>query len=553
MSVIDGGNPDFRRKQVMNEGGHQSPTLMAVVTLATIGVLAYAGFLLYPGNRGDWLPYSLVLVGETILLVHALFAMWTILSSDDDPRGIDYYRAKEQLFDNKEIERTKTKRSPRQWRMHIAGEPVEVEVFITTFHEPIEVIRKTVLAAAAMTGAHRTWLLDDGDSDKVRNLAKQTGVRYVRRMSKHGAKAGNLNNALTLAKAPFFLIVDAYFIPEPTLLTQMMPFFADKNVAFVQGPQVYGNMHNLISRGAGYMQTVFYRFIQPGRNRFNAAFSVGTNVIFRRAAIDEVGGMYTDSKSEDVWTSLMLHERGWQSIYISQTVAIGDAPNTAVAFLKQQQRWATGAFEILLTHNPLSSRHSLNMDQRIQYSVTSTFYLTGLTPFILMLVPAMQIYLDLGPINADASFGTWLLFYTGFYGLQILIAFSSMGSFRWEVLLLSMTSFPAYFKALWNVLMERDQAWQATGSTRRKDSKIEPLLPQILATLFLMLTAAVGILKSTYTTAGSLALIWILINLVVFVVFLCSAFRDDRENSVDHAHRHRTTPHHSKYRSPTSN
>lgn len=46
----------------------------------------------------------------------------------------------------------------------------------------------------------------------------------------------------------------------------------DSNVAFVQTPQTYGNMHNIISRGAGYMQSMFYRFIQPGRTHFNAAF-----------------------------------------------------------------------------------------------------------------------------------------------------------------------------------------------------------------------------------------------------------------------------------------
>ena len=105
-------------------------------------------------------------------------------------------------------------------------------------------------------------------------------------------------------------------MPAPDFLFETVPFFVNSNVAFVQTPQAYGNLNNLISRGAGYMQSVFYRFIQPGRNHFNAAFCVGTNVIFRRAAIDDIGGMYTDSKSEDVWTSLMLHEHGWKTIYI---------------------------------------------------------------------------------------------------------------------------------------------------------------------------------------------------------------------------------------------
>ena len=73
---------------------------------------------------------------------------------------------------------------------------------------------------------------------------------------------------------------------------------------------MYGNLRTLVSRGAGFMQSVFYTLIQPGKNRFNAAFCVGTNVMFRRAAMGQLGGIYEESKSEDIWTSILLHERG---------------------------------------------------------------------------------------------------------------------------------------------------------------------------------------------------------------------------------------------------
>ena len=61
----------------------------------------------------------------------------------------------------------------------------------------------------------------------------------------------------------------------------------------------------------------------------------------------------------------MLHERGWKTIYIPKTLAIGDTPETIEAYTKQQLRWATGGFEILLSHNPLSPKRKLTMDQRI--------------------------------------------------------------------------------------------------------------------------------------------------------------------------------------------
>ena len=321
------------------------------------------------------------------------------------------------------------------------------------------------MAALALRGEHTTWILDDGRSDEVRDLAAELGANYVRRLSGNGAKAGNINHALTLAKGEYFAIFDADFVPKPDFLYETVPFFIDDDVAFVQTPQAYGNMNNLVSRGAGFMQSVFYRFIQPGRNRFNAAFCVGTNVVFRRSAIEDIGGMNTDSKSEDVWTSLELHERGWRSIYIPVTLAVGDAPETVEDYTKQQMRWASGGFEILMQRNPLSPRTRLSLDQRLQYTVTATHYFAGITPFLLLMVPPLEIFFDLHPVDLTVTPLTWFLFYAGFYGLQMLLAFHTMGSFRIETLVLATVSFPIYIAALLNVFSGREQKWHVTGGS----------------------------------------------------------------------------------------
>ena len=344
-------------------------------------------------------------------------------------------------------------------------------------------------AALAIKGKHRTWILDDGRSDEVKALADELGCHYVRRLSSGGAKAGNINHALSIAKGDFFCVFDADFVPKPEFLVETVPFFTDTHVAFVQTPQTYGNLVNLVSRGAGYMQAVFYKFVQPGRNHFNAAFCVGTNVIYRRAAVNDIGGIYTDSKSEDVWTSLMLHERGWKTIYIPKTLAVGDAPETIEAYTKQQLRWATGGFEIMLTHNPLSPRRKLTMDQRLMYLVTATHYLTGIAPGILLIVPALEIFFDLRPVDLQIDWTTWLLFYAGFYLLQILLAFYTLGSFRWEVLMLAAVSFPIYISALLNALSGKEQKWHVTGSTTKAASPFNFIIPQVLTFVFLLLSS----------------------------------------------------------------
>ncbi|MCR2825533.1 glycosyltransferase [Microbacterium sp. zg.Y909] len=499
-------------------GGEPTPVMILLVVVATIGVLAYAAFLLAPDSRGDLLPYVSVIVAESILVLHALLSMWTILSSGRNPRDYAAHDAAARLL-------------PRLARgddtVHLRGAPVKIDVFVTVYGEDAATVRRTVTAAVALQGAHRTWVLDDGRSDDIRTMAAEVGAWYVRRLSSHGAKAGNINHALTLAKGEFFAIFDADFVPSPLFLLETMPIFVHEDVAFVQTPQVYGNLDTVVARGAAYMQTVFYRFIQPGRNRFNAAFCVGTNVVFRRRAIDEIGGIHTDSKSEDVWTALLLHERGWRSVFLPDALAVGEAPETIEAYSKQQLRWATGGFEILLHHNPLSPRRTLTTDQRVQYLVTATFYLAGICPLLLLLVPPMEIYFDLRPMTLETTVLTWAMYYAGFYVMQILLAWFAVGSFRWETLTLATVSFPIYAKALWNALTGKDVGWHVTGSASRR-SPFNFIIPQTLFFLFLALTTCVAIWRDLDNGVFTLATAWNATNTVILGAFMVTALREAR-------------------------
>ncbi|MHB1007738.1 MAG: glycosyltransferase family 2 protein [Propionibacteriaceae bacterium] len=505
-----------------------SPVMVLLTILSTIGVLYYGWVLLRPSNRGDMLPWLLVIVSESILVFHGLAGMWTILAGMRDRRDWSYQAARAALYDANDPEVLANIDHPSQWPLRMDGRVVTVDVLITVYGEPLDVIRRTAEAALAIRGRHATWILDDGRSDEVQALASELGCRYVRRLTNNGAKAGNINNALTIAKGDFFVILDADFVPLPGFIEQTLPFFETATVAFVQTPQTYGNLHNVIARGAGYMQSMFYRFVQPGRNAFNAAFCVGTNVMFRRAAIDDIGGIYTDSKSEDVWTSLTLHGQGWRSIFLPETLAVGDAPDTIEAYAKQQLRWATGGFEILFTSNPLVTRRKLTLDQRLMYFVTATHYLTGIAPGLLLLVPALEIFFDLRPVSLNVGMGEWLLAYIGFYGLQVILAFFTLGSFRIEVLMLAASSFPIYMKAFMNVVIGRDTAWSVTGASKRAASPFNFIPVQVVTFVVLVATTAVGVWRDILNSQVAIATIWAGLNAVVLGAFLIVALAEGR-------------------------
>lgn len=500
-----------------------SPTVTLVLFIATIGAFVYLNYLLQPSYRGDPLPYTLALIAEIFLIIQGLLSFWTILSGRFNPRNFEYHSAQADLYNARigktaiKILKKKEAEIARSVRMFVHQMPISVAVFIPVYGEPVDEIKQTAIAAKNIYGLHDTYILDDGESDDVAKMAEQIGVNYIRRPIHDHAKAGNINYALTQTKNDYFLILDADFVAKPTILYETIPFFENDKLAFVQTPQFYDNHNNFVSTAASFMQNVFYSLIQSGKNRFNAAFCVGTNVIFRRSAIDAIGGMHEASKSEDIWTSLHLHELGYDSIYIPTVLAVGKTPETLKAYSKQQLRWATGSFEIFLRHNPLFAR-KLTIDQRLQYFATTSYYFVGFSVLLLLLLPPLQIYFNLSPISTSIPIWQWALMYSGFYITQLILAFYTMGGLKIRTLMLANASFPIYIKAFFNAMFRRDQAWSATN-TVSYDSPFNYVRVQVYVYVFLLLTTFVGIAKAIYIDEFSISLAWNALNTLVFGYF----------------------------------
>lgn len=507
-----------------------SPTVASILMATSLGAFIYLIFLLQPQHRGDLLPFSMVIGAEIFLIFNGLVSFWTVLSGRSDPRSFNFHTAQRRIFGThlprpKTVTKVPAATEASRRQLFIHDKAVSVDVFIPVYGEPVDEIKVTALAAKSLYGRHRTYILDDGKSDHVKAMAKTIGVDYIRRPTNEHAKAGNINYALSQTKGEFFVILDADFVANRHFILETLPFFDDSRIAFVQTPQYYSNQTNFVSTAASYMQHVFYALIQAGKNRFNAAFCVGTNVIFRRSAIQEIGGIYSKSKSEDIWTSLVLHEAGYRSVYLNKVLAIGKTPETLKAYSKQQLRWATGSFEIFLNDNPLFNK-KLTFDQRLQYFATTAFYFNGFAVATLLLLPALQIFFNLTPIALTIPFYQWALLYSGFYATQMILSMYMMGGFRLGTLLLSAASFPIYIKAFWNVLRKRDEAWQATNRVDSYDSPFNYVRMQTYIFVFLTLTTATGIWKSLYTHEFSVSIIWCGLNTLVLGYFVSVAIRE---------------------------
>ncbi len=281
---------------------------------------------------------------------------------------------------------------------------LKVDIFITTYDEPLEVLRRTAIGARAVTYPHRTYMLDDGERDEVRAMCQQLGLGYIRRTTHEHAKAGNLNNAFKQVQNDFTLQLDADHVPLPNILDRMLGYFNDPKVGFVQSPQDYYNtdsFSHVVNDEAKRIweeNRIFYSLILAGKDNWNSAFFCGSCGIIRRAAFDEIGGFSTHSITEDMETSIVLQGRGWKAMYHGETLAYGLAPSSALAYHVQRLRWGQGAMQILRKMNPLTYP-GLTIAQRIQYFASATTYFDGYMKLILYTAPIIFFFTGMLPVS----------------------------------------------------------------------------------------------------------------------------------------------------------
>ena len=232
-----------------------------------------------------------------------------------------------------------------------------VDIFLPICGEPVEVLRNTWAGVfellQAYPGTGQAFVLDDGpDGTEIIDIVDSFGFIYVRRPNPgFHKKSGNLAYALGCTSAEQVVIFDADFRPRPDFLAEAMPYMDDPAVGLVQTPQYFRSTKDQtwVERAAGATLEVFYRAVQVSRDRFDSALCVGSNAIYRRAALDAAGGFTDIPYAEDSHTGLDMRYAGYQLRYLPIVLAAGVCPSDIDAFMRQQYRWCCGATSLIWT------------------------------------------------------------------------------------------------------------------------------------------------------------------------------------------------------------
>jgi len=376
--------------------------------------------------------------------------------------------------------------------------------------------------------------LEEAIRKKELELVELARFRYIARPKPagvpHHAKAGNLNYAIFSGETSgeFILTLDADHIPKPQFIKRVLPYFYTYNlftgkydqnqIAFVQTRQDFYNIPE--GDPFGHRANLFYGPLQQGKDGMNAAFYTGTNALLRREALisvglqyfadefakDEqrlnefqlIGGVSSNSITEDMNTAMRLHGAGWKSIYHHELLAEGLAPDDLSSTLKQRLRWAQGTIQVLLRENPLT-KPGLSFWQRLHYFKTMYSYFSGFATLVFISCPIIYFFTDIIPVKTyGPDFA--IHFFPAFIINRLTFLAATWGipaGEVWRSEQYAIALFPLLIQAVWSVFTGQKLNFQVTPKQRQSGIYIRLVWPQVVVFILTIL----GILWSLYRLA----------------------------------------------------
>ncbi|MBD2525306.1 glycosyltransferase [Nostoc sp. FACHB-133] len=376
--------------------------------------------------------------------------------------------------------------------------------------------------------------LEETIRKKELELLELSRFRYIARPKTpgvaHHAKAGNINYAIFSGETAgnFIVTLDADHIPKQNFLKRVVPYFYtykistgkyDENkIAFVQTRQDFYNIPP--GDPFGHRANLFYGPLQQGKDGMNAAFYTGTNAILRREALvsvglqnfadefakdekrldefDLVGGVSSNSITEDMNTAMRLHSAGWKSIYHNELLAEGLAPDDLSSTLKQRLRWAQGTIQVLVRENPLT-KSGLTFWQRLQYFKTMYSYFSGFATLVFISCPIIYFFTDIVPVKTYGS-DFAIHFFPAFIINRLTFLAATWGipaTEVWRSEQYAIALFPLLIQAVWSVFTGQKLNFQVTPKQRQSGIYLRLVWPQLV----ILILTILGILWSLYRFA----------------------------------------------------
>ncbi|GAB6927882.1 glycosyltransferase [Paenibacillus sp. JCM 10914] len=443
----------------------------------------------------------------------------------------------------------------------------DVDVFIATHNEPVDLLYKTVNACAFMDYPDKQkvhiYLCDDGGRPEVQELASEFGIGYLGFPGNKEAKSGNLNNALSKTSSPLIATFDADMIPQHTFLMKTVPYFLlsefieengqwrprredereeDFKLGLVQTPQSFYNpdlfQFNLYAeQEIPNEQDFFSREVNILRNASNAVAYTGSNTVISRRAMEEIQGFPLNTITEDFETSIRLQQAGYITYATQEVQAAGLTTTTIPSMIKQRIRWARGIIQSLQNTGAIFSK-KLPIWTRVTYLSSFLYWWSFFNRLIFILAPILFALFDFQIVNT--SFWEIVIFWLPSYfcySMSMRYLSSNIRNQRWSQVI--DTIFMPYL--IMPVFLEtigiRERKFKVTSKKKTAGRKVISSLWYALPHIFLLLLSIAAVIRFVDGKYGlalffsSIIIFWLMHNMIAlfYALFFMVGRRAYRE------------------------
>ncbi|MDQ7073762.1 MAG: glycosyltransferase [Gammaproteobacteria bacterium] len=199
-------------------------------------------------------------------------------------------------------------------------------------------------------------VLDDGSTDKTYSIAKSyeqdLGDKSVRVFTKpNGGKSRALNYGIEKSSGDLIMVVDADSKLKEDAVELLVRAFHDPDTAAVAGSVYVINRTNTLAKLQALEYIEGLNMVRNGQALLKMVNIIPDPIgVFRRSALEKVGGYDHDTFAEDCDLTLKLIAAGYKIDFEPDALAYTEAPEDLLDLIKQRYRWTRGILQAIRKH-----------------------------------------------------------------------------------------------------------------------------------------------------------------------------------------------------------
>jgi cellulose synthase (UDP-forming) len=406
--------------------------------------------------------------------------------------------------------------------------------------EPREMMVATLKSLISLDCAHDTWLLDEGDSEQMRELCRGLGVRHFSRrfmpayQTQSGrfasrTKHGNYNawlHEIGFKNYDILFAFDADQVPIARYASAVLGYFEDPHIAYVQAPQVYRNQGaSLVAQGAAEETYAYFSVTEMASYGMGQPVLTGCHNAHRLSALEECG--VPDHISDDLLQTVNYRVHGWRGVYVPEVLATGLAPEGWSGYLNQQIRWAHCVLDIkfrrlFTSSKPFWSIRPMELLQGFGY-LQDALMAAGVLLWVLVSMSAGVGQKTLGRLaTPQLAILLGVLIASDLFRQRFYLQPEKEVGVHWRAGLLRLAKWPFVWKAFWLVLRNKPFAYVVTPKTKPPSKRWRLMLPHGSVAVLTALAWGVGVFTGNVRN-GSIHVVAGLIVMLSLTLILAEA------------------------------